>query len=457
MSKEQESRESTRREELSQEGTEPNQNDVERVEEAARAIARAIETASDDFWAAQVEATKPKNRLIGSIMFVASTWVVFFALLSGLTLLVGIARYDVGPFHTLERVGREQKQAEKQESLAKLHVDLGNSLLNVGQAKEAKAEFERALELDPFNRSAEMGTLKSELFESVEAEEYDSAVIGPKLDELVKERPDTHVYAFRGTLRYFEVIPPDRSLPEEEQAKPYQPALSDLKQAVKRNASNAYAYDSMGSIYYDLGQFDEYLEMAEKAYRLSPRDPLIKHDYANALYANKRYNDAIKEYDEIRFMDEQYMWAYHDLAQVCRLIDVTDKNQYVYYLSYSQRYYEQFIAMLEDKEFTSLEKNQAAFTFTTGPNSYPVTLYENPEMRYYAYYGIALTSYLQERPEEAESYVSKAEAIQIDPALESEVKKLLEYDINLLQEEQQWLRGATAFSKKYLPSSNLSL
>src|SRR5215204_534819 len=379
MSRERESRETARQNSPTQEGTESNLTDVERVEDAARAIAHAIEDASDDFWKAQVEATKPKNRLIGSMLFVASTWVVFFAIFSGLTLLVGVARYDVGPFHALERIGREQQQAETQRSLGEFHVDLGNSLLNVGQAKEAKVEFERAQELDPSNSSAEIGILKSELFESVEANDYDPAIIGPKLDALVEKHPDTHVYAFRGTLRYLEVIPPDPTLPQEKQVKPYQPALSDLQEAVTRNASNAYAYNTISDLYYDLGQFDETLKSAKKAHQLTPRTPEFKHDYANALYANKRYKDAIEEYEEITFLDWRYMWAYHDLAQLHRLTDTPD-------LYSSQWYYEQFIDMLEDEEMTSLDKNQGGLTFTTGPDSLPVYLPENPEIRYYAYY-----------------------------------------------------------------------
>ena len=159
MSGERKSRETARQNSPMQEGTESNLTDVERVEDAARAIAHAIEDASEDFWNAQVEATKPKNRLVGSMLFLASTWVIFFAIFSGLTLLMGVVLYDVGPFHTLERIGREQHQAETKKSLGEFHVDLGNSLLNVGQAKEAKLEFERAQELDPSNSSAEIGIL----------------------------------------------------------------------------------------------------------------------------------------------------------------------------------------------------------------------------------------------------------------------------------------------------------
>jgi tetratricopeptide (TPR) repeat protein len=303
-----------------------------------------------------------------------------------------------------------------------------------------------------------MGILKCELFESLEAQDYAPAVLGPKLDKLVEERPDTHVYAFRGTLRYFEAIPPDPGLPEKKREKPYQPALSDFNEAVNRNDSNALAYSGMGNVYYDLGRFDDFLEKAKKAHQLAPRDPSFKYNYANALYANKRYNDAIEEYTDLTFVDSQFMWAYHDLAQLYRLTDATAEYDPYSNLYISQSYYEHFINMLEDKEVTSLDNNQGPVTYTTGPDSYPVLLAENPEKRYYAYYGIALTSYLLGQPEDAEGYVNKAKAVQVDPNTQSEIERLIEYDVKLLQEEQQWLsKQANDFSKKYLTQSNLGL
>jgi len=456
MSQEQESRETASQNQVSQEGTELKRTHVERIEEAAQTIVRAIESGSDRFWEAQVEAqakaTKPENRLVTSLTFLASTWVVFFAIGSALTLFAGWVLYEVKPLHTLERIGREQQQVRAQKELSQFRTDLGNSLLNVGQATAAKAEFERALELDPFNRKAEMGTVKSELFESVEAKNYEPAVIGPKLNKLVEERPkDTHAYAFRGTLRYLEVIP-DPYLPKKQQYELYKPALSDFEKAIDHNDSNAYAYGGIAGIYYDLGQFDTQLKYAEKAYHLASRDPSYKHNYANALYANKRYEDAIKEYEEITYLDPQYMWAYQDLAQLYRLTEVTDDYELysnLYY--YSLPYYKQFIDMLEDKEITSLEKNQGVGAFTTGPHSHPVILSETPDFKYYAYYSIALTSYLLGQTKDAKRYVNEAKNIQVTNSyIKSEVERLLEYDIKLLQDEQESLSGANAFKKKYL-------
>ena len=132
--------------------------DSERVEEATQAILRVVESASSQFWEANVQATKPKSRLIGTLTFIASTWVVFFAVITVFTLLMGWLLYGTSPLHSMEQIAHEQSQQRREQTqmnskqeMGSYYVDLGNSLLNVGQAKAAKAEFERALEVDPLN------------------------------------------------------------------------------------------------------------------------------------------------------------------------------------------------------------------------------------------------------------------------------------------------------------------
>ena len=411
-----------------------------RLEEA---ILRVADSASSQFWEANVQATSPKSRLIRTLTFVASTWVVFFAIGSMATLMVGWVVFEVSPFHTLERIAYEQDQARYEQTqqdrenaqtnakkvMGAYHVDLGNRLLNVGQARAADAEFEKALKLDPLNVKAQMGSLKCELFESVEEEDYNLAVIQPKLNKLAREQPDdTHVYAFRGTVNYL--------------AGKLDRALWNYEEAVSLDDSNAYAYDGMASVYFERGDIDKGLGMSERAYDLAPRNPIYKHNYANALYASGRYDDAIQQYSGVISWDWKYMWSYHDLAQLYRL-----KGE----LESSQWYYEQFIAMLEDEEITSLRRNQGGASFTTGEGSYPVYLPEVPEQRYYAYYSLALTSYLRGRTEEAETYVSEAKGIQIDPYVESEIERLMQYDIVLLLEEQEQFNArAESFRDTFL-------
>jgi tetratricopeptide (TPR) repeat protein len=409
--------------------------DPERVEEAAQAIRQVVESASSQFWEANVRATKPKSRLIGTLTFFASTWVVFFAVITLFTLMMGWILYGTSPLHSLERIAHEQAQQQREEAQANAkkkmgnyYVDLGNSLLNVGQAEAAQAEFEKALEVDALNTEAHEGAVQSDLFMYIQGEDYDKGIAERKLDELLERYPnDTNLLTFMGDVFSYN---------DNEEA------LKDYRKAVEINPNNAYAYSGMASIYYDQGQYDKNLEMAKRAYDLARWDSNLKHNYANALYAEGRYKDAINQYEDLTLWDPQHMWAYHDLAQLYRLTD----NLYM-----AQWSYEQFITMLEDEEVTSLEKNQGGMTFTTGPNSYPVYLFENSEIRYYAYYSTALTSFLLGNTGEAASYVNKAKDLQIDPYVESEINRLMNYDVTLLTEKQvQFKVRAESFRSAYL-------
>jgi Flp pilus assembly protein TadD len=380
--------------------------------------------------------------LTSSVTFVASTWVVFFAIITMLTLVIGYVLYGISPLHSLQRIAHEQKQAayehrqnvretaqaQARKEMGDYYVDLGNSLLNVGRAKEAQAEFDKALEIDPLNGEAQQGTLQADLFISIEEMDYDPGITQQRLSALLEKHPnDTHILAFLGVVW----IDVDKDY-----------ALEQFEKAVSSNPSNAYAYKGLSTIYYEEGKFDKFLEVSEKAWHAAAWDPTYWHNYASALFSVGHYDDSIASYEALMSWDPSYMWAYHDVAQTYRLTGD---------LGMSRWRYLQFIDMLETEDIMSLERNQGTFTFTTGPDSDPVWLSENAEMRYYAYYGMALTSYLQGYTEEAESYLSKAQAVPIDPYLESEVKRLMGYDIKLLQEGQEGFRAkADDFRVKYL-------
>lgn len=425
------------RDELLPEADDPRQTGLnpERVEEATQAILNVVGSASNQFWEANVQATSPKSRLIRTLTFVASTWVVFFAIITVFTLFMGYLLYGTSPLHSLKRVAheqdqqrREQVQTDAKEKMGSYHVDLGNSLLNVGQAKAADAEFEKALELDPLNTEAQEGVLQSDLFISIEEMEYDPGITEQRLSQLLGRYPnDTHLWAFLGVVfSYYD----------------NQEALESFQKAVEINPNNAYAYSGMASLHYDQGEYKKGLEKAKRAYDLAPWHSSLQHGYANALYSMGRYEDALGVYEDLTSWDYQYMWAHNDLAQLYRITGDLEMSRWTY---------EQFVGMLEDEEITSLEKNRGAFTFTTGPDSYPVYLYEHPEMRYYAYYSMGLTSHLGGHTEEAEAYVNEARSIRIDPYVESEIQRLMEYDIELLLEEQGHLKArADDFRAKFL-------
>jgi tetratricopeptide (TPR) repeat protein len=399
----------------------PQHSDQRRIEEITRIVLQVLE-------AEKVSESEEKSRFLRVLDFLASHWVIAIFLLSAGGAVIAWVLYGTSLLYRQEQLAREQFQARASAEIGDQYVDSANALLNVGQAEAAKAEFEKALTADPLNTEAQEGVMKSDLFIPIEEQQYDPGATEQKLRMFAETDPsDTHVWAFLGDVfRYYNS----------------ERALDNYQKAVAYDRDNAYAYSGMASLYYVEGKYDKSLEMAKKAYDLAPWDSSFKHNYANALYAKGRYQDAIAEYEDLIAWDWQYLWAHNGLAQLYRLTGS---------LNSAQGHYEQFIAILENEEVHSLERNQGGVLFPTGSSSKPVYLYENPEVRYYTYYSIALTACLRGHTEETESYMSKAQDIPIHPYLESEVKRLIEYDIELLQEEQEGFKAkADHFRAKYL-------
>lgn len=81
----------------------------------------------------------------------------------------------------------------------------------------------------------------------------------------------------------------------------------------------------------------------------------------------------------------------------------------------------------------------------------PVYLPKDREKKYYAYYSAALTSYLLGHEEEAEKHVNSARDIDMPTSSKSELKRLMEHDIQTLQGAQERLRTrADDFKSEFL-------
>ena len=418
----------------------PDGPDPRRVEEMTQAILRAVEAASPSFWGASVHG-RPKNRLADAATFIASTWVVFFAVITVGTLLIGWVLFDVSPLHSLQRIAAEQEQNEfeqaehqrakaqtqSKQNIAEYHVELGHSLLNAGQPEAAKGEFDEALKLDPANVEAQKGSLKCELFVTIQEQEYDPGIMQQRLFELRDRYPkDTHLASFAGDV--FSIY---------DQAT----ALEEYSQAIELDDSNAMAYYGTANIYYAQGKYEKALPYFKSAYDLANWNPMYQQAYADILLDLERYDDSISELEDITRWDWQFMWAYADLTHVYRLKGDLAKSHW---------YGRQFIELLTDDDIASLERNGGTWSFSTGPGTYMVYLAEDPEKQYFAYYNMALTSYLMGKTGEADSYASKADAISMDPDLRSEVKRLLAYYVDRVKEEQDFDTRAEEFRGRYL-------
>jgi tetratricopeptide (TPR) repeat protein len=367
--------------------------------------------------------TKRDGRLTRAISFLSSVWFIVPVVTVGCTILINYFIFGIPPFY-------EQARLEQSNSLADQHVKVGNMFLDANELEAAKQEFDKALQLAPGHTSAQQGAFKVDVFLDVTGGDpatttsiSESRITQQRLLLLLEENPnDADVWA------YLACMSPDSET-----------ALDTYRRAVAIDPEHAYAYSGMASVYSAQEKWDQNLKMAKKAYELAPWKSIYHNNYANALSANERYHDAIAEYEDLIYSGPQYLWAYNDLAVLYRRTGD---------LQTSHSYGRQFIELSADEEIMSQNRDEQA---RFGPDSDPVYISADAEKRYYGYYNIALTSYLLGRTEEAKSYVNKAKDLHIDPYAASEIKRLMNYHIERLQEVQEQFRAkADDFRTKFL-------
>ena len=339
------------------------------------------------------------------------------------------------------------RQAELKDASVNGYLRMGNKLLNAGRSDAAKAEYQQTLKLDSNNAQAQLGLRISELVEQSK-KDIDTLTLQAYEEEFLdedsryfartsaKEAQDldaahkSHLLVFLGGARLFYAgTGPER-------------ALDLFQQAAEINPENSYAFYNMGLVHDIQNEPDKALEMYREAFEMDPWNSSYQNNVAFALYQNKQYEDSAREYQDLLSGDPRYITAYFELPQVYRVLNRLDE---------AHGYQRQLIKYLNDEEVTSLGKNQGGLFYAIDPQSPPVFLYEDPEKKYYAYYSMALTSHLLGNEEEAEGHVDQARNLQIDPDLESEVERLMEREIQILQEEQDGFRDeANDFKTKFL-------
>ena len=131
---------------------------------------------------------------------------------------------------------------------------------------EARQSFERALQLDPRSTNARIGLASTliaiSIFDPDAALEQDRAITEQLLNEALDfdpESPDAH--RVMGELRGQQ-----KRLPE---------ARIEFETALQLDPSSSGAASGLGWTLFYLGQFAAAIQQAEKAVRLSPRDPFL--------------------------------------------------------------------------------------------------------------------------------------------------------------------------------------
>jgi tetratricopeptide (TPR) repeat protein len=365
--------------------------------------------------------------------FIYSNKGFFLFILSILYAFTAVFIFDVSPFQPAEEIAAKQSEyrlVAKQEliksEMVSRHLKLGNSFLNVLQLDAAKFEFEEALKLDSLNLSAKKGLFKSEIFRPIVERDYDPEIMEKRLLLILQEDPeDPHAFLFLGEIY--------RSIDQEQ-------ALNYYQKAIDKDASIAAAYFGMGVIYDQQNKPDEALKMYEKALSLSRWNQVFLDNLGDQYYLRKEYQKAIEEYELLLRLNPRCLIAYYTISNAYRLTGNLEQ---------ARLDQERLIELMEDENVTSMQINQRAWFFRTRYEQ--VSFYNYPEKKFYAYYNTALTYYLLGNEIKALQYVKKVRDLRIDKDLESEVKELVNFDIDNLQEEQSSLWNRTdEFRRKFL-------
>lgn len=166
----------------------------------------------------QDQEKKPPSRLATVLDWLSSHWALVAVLFSGVTLMLAWS-FGASPLHPVLKIIKEQeewrRQQEKQEltrTMADRLYNIGQEFLNEGLYLAAQGEFKEVLKLDPTNVQAQLGLLKSEVFNLFQGE-YNPVIIDKRLRVIEKviekenqqpsnQKEDPHVLIFKGDLQF---------------------------------------------------------------------------------------------------------------------------------------------------------------------------------------------------------------------------------------------------------------
>ena len=340
----------------------------------------------------------------------------FFSLVvPAIVILAGCCYYHVAPLYNLKETAYQQQQKDLKTDFVKFHNDLGIHYLYVGQTDAAKVEFNQSLAVDPLNQTARTSLVECDIFSETSAAKYGPMITKMQLDKLLKENPnDPLPYLYLGTFSLVRAHNSDY-------------AYDNYSKAINLDKSVADAYNGIGVIYYLQNETDQALDNFTKALNVSPWNLNYLNNIADMYFEKKDYEKANDQYHSAWILDPNFLPIYYGLSNSYRLMDNLEKARY---------YQEMLVEKLADDNITNLESNKHnTITYPTKSRQF-ISLNDYPEKKYYAYYNIALTYYLLGNKAKTQEYLKKANDLHISKNLESDVKKRLDFDIELLQENQ---------------------
>lgn len=175
------------------------------------------------------------------------------------------------------------------------HNNAGAALQGQGRLREAIAEFDRAVSLDP--QLASSYNNRGQSYEKL-------GQLQPALqdyDQLIRLMPDyADAYYTRGHAR--------------EKLGQFQLAIDDYDQAIHLDPQYGLAYHNRGTTYGSLGQLPLAIRDFDQAIRLDPTAPLAHYNRGLTFLKMGQLPGAVQDLDEAIRLDPQHAQAYNNRA-----------------------------------------------------------------------------------------------------------------------------------------------
>lgn len=373
----------------------------------------------------------PGGRVLkGALDALSKYWQLIVALVSIGIALIGWVGLGVSPLEGMKEIQNRMGQRKSQQELARRHIDLGNRFLDVGQTKAAEVEFRQAKELDKYNEEADLGLLKTSVFEPVVEKEYDPEVAKRRIDAILQLKghdKDTHALAYLGDV--YSNINRER-------------AMDYYERALASDDKNAWAFYGKGLLVEQEGNRDLALQMYDKAIEISELNHSFLNNAAYQHFLQHDYVTAEQMYVQVVNSQPDFLLSYCYLANTQWVMGQTklvDRN----------------LEPLEEKLplVIKLKINQPSWMIQVKDQNDLVYLYSPEEKMAYLRYLLALARQLAGRPKDARRELEK-EATESRGHDISQARRVLESDIANIERNPGFAEELHAF-KLMLKSRSL--
>lgn len=361
-----------------------------------------------------------KNQIFKSctnvLEFITRYWV--FLAVVGTT--CGLYIFNVDPGYYFHHIGFQQKQERLQEDqeilkykFTQFHNKLGREFLYIEQFNASRDEFNQVLKVDPLNQNASKGLFFCDVFSKAKNNSIEHEITYKQLDAIKTEYPDDPLpYLFLGEFNFVRGFMPE--------------AADNYQKAIEKDSSVAAAYEGLGMVYALQNRDDLALKYFKEAANRSKWNLRYQYNLANRYYELKDYKQAIVWYKVTLVLNPNYIDAYSSCSNACLCIGDLENASILQ---------EKQIELLEDYSTETLTYNQNPYYYTNNKGD-EITLDTYAKKKYYFYYNAALTYYLLGNENKTIELKKKANNLHIGKESESQVKVILNDEIEKLQKTQ---------------------